>query len=159
MSTNNHKNGHQQEDVNRVPHEKQKIQGKEKYALDHKHDEFYANLASQFGVSGEITQEVLKVGEYKLPTDIESRYDLEFSIMCPSDEESKQFFATEQVTLLESMVSEINKMKKTGTEGLSVFEMEHIGISPDKANELYGYNQALDDVYAKVQAKIEEYKV
>ena len=105
---------------------------------------------------------------YKLPTDIESRFDTGF---CFDDMDTpdlrvvkslrtnrnqtagvKNFIATEQVTLLESMASEIEKMKH------SKKNIESGSAKTVRGVNYVLYDEALDDVIVKVQAKLQEYK-
>lgn len=90
--------------------------------------------------------------QYKLPSEIENRYDLEFSIMSPSDEEIKQFIATEQVTLLKWMLGEIGEDEELVEPMCTLGGMQY---NRDVTNR----NNVRAELRAKVQAKLEEYKV
>lgn len=119
---------------------------------------------------------------YKLPTDIERRFDEKFTYSTqdgswldanPSD--IKYHVATEQVTLLEWMLGEIGEDEKTGF--YSSYELCKCGNKPidiycEKCGrkskiEVRKYetdddstrNQLRAELRAKVLSKIEEYKV
>ena len=72
MSTNNPTSGQVQEDVKKVPsvpHDKQKIQGAEKNAMDHAHDNFYKN----FKPDPEVVMQMKNKQDvtHKLPSEVE----------------------------------------------------------------------------------------
>lgn len=110
------------------------------------------------------------MNNYKLPTDIESRFDSElgvvyedcdnpsygqeqsFDLLELTPDQVKKHFATEQVTLLESMVSEIEKMPNPYVDEYD--EVRKISYGRHAA-----FEESREAAIAKVQAKLQEYKV
>ena len=158
MSTNNPTSGQAQEDVKRVPHDKQKIQGAEKNAMDHAHDDFYKNFKPD--------QEVVKKMKnkedvkYKLPSEVESRFD--YADLYETDFDSgfevldcdkiKSHFATEQVALLTRVLGLLEKEKMTMRAAIKTHSDAGAGYT-------IGVNSLVKKLIKKVQAIIKEYEV
>lgn len=143
MSTNNQLSGHRQEDVKRVPsvpHDKQKIQGAEKYAMDHAHDDFYKNFKPD--------QEVVK--KMKNKQDVNDIL-LEHEVSCVKREQliKKLVPATEQVALLTRVLGLIEDEKLYSNEQLH----------GHNNNNLKTRNKLRAVFRDKVQAILKEYEV